>query len=150
MLAILALCPGGLAPTVPLLNVTGSFSTAPQAMCADGVTPTPSPFWWAIYNAPKPNTTVNSGQDQSKMHGVGAQGFINIYPAGGDSGRGWTSSVSAIWPSLVGSSTAPTKHNGGCFQAVDLEAHLADVRTGIEAQVPPDFDGYVGYDFEGA
>ena len=139
----------------PVLNITGSFSTAPPAYCADGKTVTPSPLFNSIFNAPTPNSTVNAAQDLSGLHGVGAQGFINMYPAGemnaSKNDRTWKSSLTTIYPTITGGgSWGYIKANGGCWQAVDLNQHEANLRTGIDAQIPPDFAGYVAYDLEGA
>ena len=97
--------------------------------------------------------TVNPAQDLSALHGVGAHGFINMYATGSQDGpndRSWRSSVSSIYPSLTGSSTSPTKNNGGCWQGVNLTLHEENLRVGIAAQIPADFAGYVAYDLEGA
>jgi hypothetical protein len=150
---------------VPLLNVTSAgFASSPPAMCADGKTAAPQPLMWNVMYEPNDDGT-NRGNDLSKVDGVAAGMLLCVYPAywanySTDlSNRGWPTSVSAIWPSLAGpwcdkkadpNCTPETiKEQGGCPQAVDMDAHKAALKFGLDAQVPPDFDGFVSYDMEG-
>ena len=41
------------------------------------------------------------------------------------------------------------KNLGGCPQAIDMEAHKAALKAGLDWQVPDDFEGFVSYDMEG-
>lgn len=144
---------------VPLINVTSAgFATAPVATCPGGKLPAPQPLMWNVMYEPNKDGT-NRGNSLSKVDGVATGMLLCIYPVYWQnyttdlSNRGWPTSVSAIWPSLAGPwcdktadpNCTPTliKHNGGCPQNVDMEAHKTALAYGLDAQVPLDFDGYV-------
>lgn len=151
--------------TAPLINVTSAgFANHPVATCAGGKEPAPQPLMWNVMYEPYKNGT-NRGNDLSQLDGVATGMLLCVYPAYWKdyqtnlSDRGWPTSVSAIWPSLAGPycdkkadpNCTPEliKHNGGCPQAVDMDAHKAALKRGLDAQVPVDFAGYVSYDMEG-
>lgn len=151
--------------SVPLLNVTSAgFAASPPATCPGGTQNAPNPLMWNVLYEPYKNGT-NRGNDLSQVDGVATGMLLGIYPAFWNnyttdlSRRQFPTSVSAIWPTLTGPwcdkkadpncSPQYIKNLGGCPQAVDLEAHKAALKTGLDWQVPVDFDGYVSYDMEG-
>jgi hypothetical protein len=133
-------------------------------MCAGGKETAPQPLMWNVMYEPNKDGT-NRGNDLSGLNGVATGMLLCVYPAYWKdyktdlSSRAWPTSVSAIWPSLAGPwcdkkanpSCKPEfiKHNGGCPQHVDMDAHKAALKYGLDAQVPADFSGYVSYDMEG-
>ncbi len=155
----------GVRETVPLLNVTSAgFAKVPAPMCPDGKTLARDVLMWNVMYEPNKDGT-NRGNDLSKMASTSTGVLLCVYPTYWKNwttdlgGRGWPTSVSAIWPSLAGpwcdKKANPNckpeyiMNNGGCPQAVDMELHKAALRAGLDAQVPIDFEGYVSYDMEG-
>ena len=145
--------------TVPLLNVTSAgFAKSPAPTCASGKV-APQPLLWNVMYEPVDG--VAHGNDLSKLNGAAAGIHLCIYPSywPNASERGWTTSVSAVWPSLAGPwcdqkahpgcTKEYIKNQGGCPQAVDMATHKSALKTGLDAQVPPEFGGYISYDMEG-